>query len=56
MKTATMKRSKMNMAPVISHPNAATRQEMLHKFLDLALVSAIGAGSAACLLFFLAIA
>ena len=56
MKTATMKRTRMNMAPVVPYPNAATRQEMLHKFLDLILMGAIGGGLAACLLFFLALA
>ena len=56
MKTAAMKRTRMNTAPVFPYPNAATRQEMLHKFLDLILVGAIGAGCAACLLLFLAMA
>jgi hypothetical protein len=56
MKTATMKRTKTPPAPVIPFPNAATRRELLHKYLDLALVFAIGAGSAACLLLFLALA
>ena len=56
MKTATMKRTRMNTAPVFPYPNAATRQEMLHKLLDLILVGAIGAGCAACLLMLLAMA
>lgn len=56
MKTAAMKRTKMNSVPVIPYPNAATKQELLHKYLDLALVCTIGAGSAACLLFFLILA
>ena len=56
MKSATIRRNKINTAPVIPYPNAATRQEMLHKFLDLALVCAMGAGTAACLLFFLVLA
>ena len=55
MKTATMKRIQMNKASVIPYPNAATRQEILHKFLDTVLVGAIGAGLAVCLLFFLAL-
>lgn len=50
MKTAAVKRRSFNM-PVIPYPNAATRQEMLHKFLDLLLVAAIGAGLAASLIF-----
>ena len=56
MKTATMKRTQINRTPVIPYPNAATRQELLHKFLDLVLVCAIGAGLAATLLFILALA
>jgi hypothetical protein len=56
MKAVTMKRTRMNTAPVFPYPNAATKQEMLHKFLDLILVGAIGAGCAACLLLFLAMA
>ena len=56
MKYATIKRSKMNTIPVVPYPNAATRQEMLHKILDLVLVCAMGAGTAACLLFFLVLA
>ena len=56
MKTATIKRAQNNRMPVIPYPNAATKQELLHKFLDMILVGAIGAGLAACLLFFLALA
>ena len=56
MKTATIRRTKMNSAPVVPYPNAATRQEMLHKLLDLVLVCAMGAGTAACLLLFLVLA
>ena len=56
MKTATVKRTQINRMPVIPYPNAATKQELLHKFLDLILVGAIGAGLAACLLFILALA
>lgn len=56
MKTATLKQTHINRTPALPFPNAATKREMLHKFLDLMLVSAIGAGLAACLLFFLALA
>ena len=55
MKTAAMKRTNYNM-PVIPYPNAATKQEILHKTLDLLLVAAIGAGMAACLIFLIALA
>ena len=56
MKTATAKQTNIHTMPVIPYPNAATKQELLHKSLDLILVGAIGAGLAACLLFFLALA
>lgn len=42
--------------PNIPFPNAATRKEVLHKFLDMLLVGAMGAGAAASLLFLLALA
>ena len=37
----------------LPYPNAATRQEMLNKFIDLLLVGAIGAGLAASMLLLL---
>lgn len=37
----------------LRYPNAATRQEIVHKLLDTLLVGAIGAGAAASLLFIL---
>lgn len=55
MKTAVVKRTNFNNMPVIPYPNAATREEMLHKILDLLLVAAIGAGLAACLIFLIAL-
>ena len=55
MKTAVVKRTDFNNMPVIPYPNAATREEMLHKILDLLLVAAIGAGLAACLIFLIAL-
>lgn len=56
MKTATMKQRQIQKMPIIPYPNAATKRELLNKFLDLVLVGAIGAGLAACLLFLLATA
>ena len=41
--------------PQIPFPNAATRKELVHKFLDLLLMGAIGAGLAVSLLFLLVI-
>lgn len=40
-------------AQKLRYPNAATRQEIVHKLLDTLLVGAIGAGAAASLLFIL---
>ena len=51
MKSAVMKRANFNTMPAFPYPNAATKQELLHKFLDRLLVSAIGAGLAASLIF-----
>lgn len=55
MKTATIRRYDFNTRPKIPYPNAATRKEMFHKFLDLLLMGAIGAGLAASLLFLLVV-
>lgn len=55
MKTATIQRSNFQARENAPHPNAATRQEILHKFLDLFLVAGIGAGLAACLIFLIAL-
>lgn len=54
MKTAVVKRTNNHM-PVMPFPNAATKQELLQKFLDLLLVAAIGAGLAASLIFLIAL-
>jgi hypothetical protein len=39
----------------LPYPNAATRRELIHKFLDLLLMGALGVGAAAILLFVLAL-
>lgn len=49
MKTATMMQNTKQ--PVLPYPNAATRRQLLNKFLDLLLTGAIGAAIAAMLLF-----
>lgn len=54
MKTAAMKQTNKAM-PIIPYPNAATRQEIFHKILDMLLVAAIGAGLAASLIFLIAL-
>lgn len=55
MKTATIRRTDLNTQPRIPYPNAATRKELVHKFLDMVLMGAIGAGLAASLLFLLVV-
>lgn len=40
----------------LPYPNAVSRQERIHKFLDLALTAAIGAAVAACLTFLIVLA
>ena len=47
MKTAVCKST---IRPAIPYPNAATRQELLHKALDTLLIAASGMGIAAILL------
>lgn len=56
MKTATVRRAALKTRTNIPYPNAATRKEMLHKFLDLATMAMIGAALAAAALFLVAIA
>ena len=53
MRYATVKRTKVNNIPHFAYPNAATKQELVHKFLDFLLVGAIGAGLAASVIFIL---
>ena len=55
MKTAVCRTTK-NVRPAIPFPNAATRRQMVQKFLDLVLMSAISLGIAAIILFLLALA
>lgn len=56
MKATTAYRTDFKTRPILPHPNAATYREMFHKFLDLLLVGAIGAGLAASFLLILAFA
>ena len=56
MKTATIKSMQLTATATIPYPNAATKQEILCKFLDLLLIGAIGAGLAACIIFLLSLA
>ena len=54
MKIAAQRTTKTR--PSIPYPNAASRQERIHKFLDRALTAAIGAAIAACLTFLMVLA
>ena len=54
MKTATMKRTTKK-TPIVPYPNAATKKELLQKFLDTAIMALTGAAMAAALLFLLAL-
>ena len=55
MKTNVLYRTNYANRPNLPYPNAATRRELFGKFLDLLLMAALGAGSAAILLFLLAL-
>ena len=54
MKATTIRRIDFWTQPIFPYPNAASRRDMLHKFLDLLIVGAIGAGLAAALLLIVA--
>lgn len=53
MKTAAVKQNPYRQGPFLPYPNAATRQDVLQKLVDLLLMGAIGIGSAATILFLL---
>lgn len=55
MKTNVIYRTDYANRPNLPYPNAATRRELLNKFLDLLLMGALGVGAAAILLFVLAL-
>ena len=55
MKTTTLYRTNYTNRPNLPYPNAATRKEIFSKFLDLLVIAAMGAGTAAILLFFIAL-
>lgn len=55
MKTTALYHADYANRPNLPYPNAATRRELVHKFLDLLLMGAMGIGSAAIVLFLLAL-
>lgn len=44
MKTMTISNQRFLARPVVPYPNAATRRQLLHKVLDIALIAASGLG------------
>ncbi len=55
MKIATMRHTAMRTGTNIPYPNAATKKELLQRFLDLAVMAVTGAALAAAALFLLVI-
>lgn len=55
MRTYAIERSKTKVNRGLPYPNAATKQDVLNKLIDLLLMGAIGAGLAASLLLLLVI-
>ena len=53
MKSATYYRPARTTREVIPYPNAATRRQIMEKAIDLLLLAASGAGTAAAILFLL---
>lgn len=55
MKASVLTHTDYANRPNLPYPNAATRQEIFNKFLDLLLMAALGIGAAAILLFLVAL-
>lgn len=56
MKTITYNTADLANRPHIPYPNAATRRQVLDRFVELLLMAGLGVGAAAILLFILALA
>ncbi len=56
MKTATIHRTDLANRPNLPYPNAATRRQIIDRFIELLLMGALGIGAAAIVLFSLALA
>lgn len=56
MKTAVAHRADFAKKPNLPYPNAATRRQIINRFVDLLLTAALGIGAAAIFLFILALA
>ena len=55
MRTTALYQTDYANRPNLPYPNAATRRQLLNKFLDLLLMAALGIGAAAILLFLAAL-
>ncbi len=56
MKTVTARSTTISNRPHIPYPNAATRREILDRFVELLLMAGLGIGAAAIVLFIFALA
>lgn len=56
MKTATMKQNHSTTMPFLPYPNAATKRELLDKYIDRILITASCIGSIAMIAFFVSLA
>lgn len=56
MKTITYRTTDFAKRPHIPYPNAATRQQILDRFVELLLMAGLGIGAAAIVLFLFALA
>ena len=56
MKTAVVNRANLATRPNLPYPNAATKRQIVDRFVELLLMAALGIGAAAIILFLLALA
>lgn len=56
MKTITAHRNDLANRPNLPYPNAATKRQIIDRFVELLLMGALGIGAAAIVLFILALA
>lgn len=56
MKTITVHRTDLASRPNLPYPNAATKRQIIDRFVELLLMGALGVGAAAIVLFILALA
>jgi hypothetical protein len=56
MKTAVVNRTNLVTRPNLPYPNAATKRQVIDRFVELLLMATLGIGAAAIILFLLALA